>query len=124
GAVEYRRVLRSVVLREPARSDHRAGIARQGRAGGGGARSRDDRGSPSHLAVLSRPPPRRVRRPDRRQVRSLPMRTLIKNGTVVTASDTFVADVWIDNGKIAALGTIPNGTADKTIDATGKYVIP
>ncbi len=52
------------------------------------------------------------------------MRTLIKNGTVVTASDTFVADVWIDNGKIAALGTIPNGTAEQTIDATGKYVIP
>ncbi|MBA2543436.1 MAG: dihydropyrimidinase [Deltaproteobacteria bacterium] len=52
------------------------------------------------------------------------MRTLIKNGTVVTASDTFVADVWIDNGKIAALGTIPNGTADQTIDAKGSYVIP
>ena len=31
------------------------------------------------------------------------MRTLIKNGTCVTASDTFAADVWIDNGKIAAL---------------------
>src|SRR5215218_5714315 len=52
------------------------------------------------------------------------MRTLIKNGTVVTASDTFVADVWIDNGKIAALGTIPDGQAGQTIDATGKYVIP
>jgi dihydropyrimidinase len=52
------------------------------------------------------------------------MRTLIKNGTVVTASDTFVADVWIDGGKIAALGTIPNGTADQTIDAKGSYVIP
>ena len=30
-------------------------------------------------------------------------RTLIKDGTVVTASDTFAADVWIENGKIAAL---------------------
>ena len=29
------------------------------------------------------------------------MRTLIKNGTVVTASDTFAADVWIEDGKIA-----------------------
>src|SRR5439155_690994 len=31
------------------------------------------------------------------------MRTLIKDGTVVTASDTFAADVWIEGGKIAAL---------------------
>jgi len=55
------------------------------------------------------------------------MRTLIKNGTVVTASDTFVADVLLDNGKIAghfASGTIPDGAADQMIDATGKYVIP
>src|SRR5690348_6509235 len=50
-------------------------------------------------------------------------RTLIKGGTVVTASDTFAADVWLENGKVAALGTLP-GTADQTIDATGKYVIP
>jgi dihydropyrimidinase len=54
------------------------------------------------------------------------MRTLIKNGTCVTASDTFAADVWIENGKIQALvapGTAL-GTADKTIDAKSKYVIP
>src|SRR6188768_1236591 len=54
------------------------------------------------------------------------MRALIKDGTVVTASDTFAADVWIENGKIAALvapGT-QVGTADTTVDATGKYVIP
>ncbi len=55
------------------------------------------------------------------------MRTLIKDGTVVTASDMFVADVWIENGKIAA-HTDPSQrgamTADTTIDAKGKYVIP
>src|SRR6185312_10663902 len=54
------------------------------------------------------------------------MRTLIANGTCVTASDTFAADVWIENGKIAALvapGT-KLGQADRTIDAKGKYVIP
>src|SRR6202048_2013335 len=58
------------------------------------------------------------------------MRTLIKNGTVVTASDTFGADVWIDGrpgkGKSAALtahGT-PLGKADREIDARGMYVIP
>ncbi len=54
------------------------------------------------------------------------MTAVIKGGTVVTASDTFEADVWIDNGQIAAL-VAPGtnlGTAQKTIDATGKYVIP
>ena len=54
------------------------------------------------------------------------MRTIISGGTVVTASDTFAADVWIDNGRITALvahGT-PAGTADKTIDATGKMLFP
>ncbi len=54
------------------------------------------------------------------------MRTLIKNGTVVTASDTFAADVWIEGGKISALvapGTAI-GTAEQTIDATDQYVIP
>ena len=31
----------------------------------------------------------------------------IANGTVVTASDTFKADVFIDNGKVVALGAMP-----------------
>ncbi len=54
------------------------------------------------------------------------MRTLIKDGTVVTASDSFVADVWIEGGKIVGL-THPSqraGNADQTIDAAGQYVIP
>ena len=56
------------------------------------------------------------------------MRTLIKDGTVVTASDTFVSDVWIEDGKIVGL-THPSQrakapAADHTIDATGQYVIP
>ena len=54
------------------------------------------------------------------------MRTLIKGGTVLTATDTFVADVLLENGKIAALGHASafQGTFDETIDATGKYVFP
>ena len=40
---------------------------------------------------------------DQGQGEALMTRTLIKDGTVVTASDTFAADVWIENGKIAAL---------------------
>ncbi len=51
----------------------------------------------------------------------------IHGGTVVTASDTFVADVIIDNGKIVALtapSVSPAGPSLEVIDATGKYVIP
>ncbi|HEX7840698.1 MAG TPA: dihydropyrimidinase [Kofleriaceae bacterium] len=55
------------------------------------------------------------------------MRTLIKDGTVVTASDSFVADVWIEAGKIVGL-THPSQrgaqTAEQIIDAAGQYVIP
>jgi dihydropyrimidinase len=55
------------------------------------------------------------------------MRTLITNGTVVTADGSFVADVLIDGETIAQIGRDPAGssvTADETIDASGKYVIP
>src|SRR5690348_9044996 len=53
-------------------------------------------------------------------------RTIIQNGTVITASDTFAADVWIENGKIAAISEqgIKLGPDDVSIDAKGKYVIP
>jgi dihydropyrimidinase len=56
------------------------------------------------------------------------VRTLIKDGTVVTASDTFVADVLVEGSKIVAL-TDPSqraalGVVDSTLDARGKYVFP
>ena len=50
---------------------------------------------------------------------------LILNGTIVTASDTFKADVGIEGGKIVAIGDkLPRDRARKTIDAKGKYVFP
>ncbi|HXG25973.1 MAG TPA: dihydropyrimidinase [Candidatus Binatia bacterium] len=54
------------------------------------------------------------------------MRTLISNGTVVTAEGSYVADVLIDGETIAQIGLNlgESATADETIDATGKYVIP
>ncbi|MGQ0505274.1 MAG: dihydropyrimidinase [Myxococcaceae bacterium] len=54
------------------------------------------------------------------------MRTLLKNGTVATASDVFRADVVIENDRIAMIGLDLSklGTFDKIYDATGKYVIP
>ncbi len=54
-------------------------------------------------------------------------RTLIRGGTVVTASDTFAADVWIEDGKIAALvatGTAHGAAADEIVEAAGCYVLP
>lgn len=49
--------------------------------------------------------------------------TVICNGTVVTASDTFVSDVGIKNGRIVALATDLTD-ADEVIDATGLFVLP
>jgi len=54
------------------------------------------------------------------------MRTLISNGTVVTADGSYPADVLVDGEKIAQIGAALGGslTADETIDAKGRYVIP
>lgn len=55
------------------------------------------------------------------------MRTLIANGTIVTADGSTAADVLIDGETIAQIGRDLAGagvTADQTIDAAGKYVIP
>ncbi|MDO1585035.1 dihydropyrimidinase [Rhizobium oryzicola] len=49
--------------------------------------------------------------------------TIIRNGTVVTASDTFKSDVGILNGRIAALAD-GLASANEIIDATGLYVMP
>jgi dihydropyrimidinase len=51
--------------------------------------------------------------------------TIIKNGTVVTATDSFTADVAITGGKIVALGKdLPRDNAKCVLDASGKYVFP
>ena len=52
------------------------------------------------------------------------MASLISNGTVVTAADTFTADIFIENEHISAIGTNLRVQADRTIDATGKLVFP
>ncbi|MFI5981893.1 dihydropyrimidinase [Streptomyces sp. NPDC098789] len=59
----------------------------------------------------------------------MPHRTLITGGLVVTAADELHADVLIEDGRIAALAAHGSAaaaawTADRTIDASGKYVIP
>jgi dihydropyrimidinase len=55
------------------------------------------------------------------------MRTLISNGTIVTADGSQRADILIDGETIAAIGAdlaASGMTADETIDATDRYVIP
>ncbi|MFF8593617.1 dihydropyrimidinase [Streptomyces sp. NPDC015220] len=56
-------------------------------------------------------------------------RTVIRGGLVVTAADEMHADVLIEDGRIAALAASGTAaaeafTAGRTIDATGRYVIP
>ena len=55
------------------------------------------------------------------------MRTLIKNGRVVTAVDSYVADILIDGAIISMIGTdlaAVVGSVDRIIDASGRLVIP
>lgn len=52
---------------------------------------------------------------------------LIKHGTLVTASETFTADLWIDAGRIAWIGAWPDSQgpeAETIIEAAGKYILP
>src|SRR5216683_3126734 len=51
--------------------------------------------------------------------------TIIVNGRVATATDTYMSDVAISDGKISAVGqSLPRENAGKIIDAAGKYVFP
>src|SRR5437867_3182242 len=50
-------------------------------------------------------------------------KTLITNGTIVTAADTYKGDVLVDGEKIAMIGKGLKAAGAKRIDATGKYVI-
>jgi len=52
------------------------------------------------------------------------MTTLIKNARIITAADDYVADIFIDGETIKTIGKNLALQADKTIDATGKLVIP
>jgi dihydropyrimidinase len=51
-------------------------------------------------------------------------KTLITNGTIVTAADAYKGDVLVDGEKIVMIGKGLKAAGAKRIDATGKYVIP
>jgi len=48
---------------------------------------------------------------------------IVKNGTVVSASDTFVGDIGVAKGRVVAVGKF-EGSAKKVVDAKGKVVVP
>ncbi|CAN5637258.1 dihydropyrimidinase [soil metagenome] len=52
------------------------------------------------------------------------MSILIKNGRVITATDDYMADVFIEGETVTAIGKNLNVVADKEIDATGLLVMP
>lgn len=52
------------------------------------------------------------------------MKTVIAGGTIVTATETYVADVMIEDEKVLMIGTDLAQWGDKVIDATGKFVMP
>ncbi|MCI6886049.1 MAG: dihydropyrimidinase [Lachnospiraceae bacterium] len=52
------------------------------------------------------------------------MKTIIKNGTVVSPGETYAADILIDGETIVSIGTDLEAEGARIIDAAGKYVIP
>src|SRR5438874_10368901 len=52
------------------------------------------------------------------------MKTLIRNGRIVTAVDDYKADVLIDGETVSVIGAKLEMEADRVIDAAGKLVIP
>jgi len=52
------------------------------------------------------------------------MSILITNGRIITATDDYVGDIFIEDDRITAVGTALPMRADRTIDARGKLVFP
>src|SRR5436853_654245 len=52
------------------------------------------------------------------------MSVLIKGGRILTASDDYVADIYVEDETITLIGESLDQQADKVIDASGKYLLP
>ncbi len=52
------------------------------------------------------------------------MSILIKNGRVITATDDYTADIFIEGEKVSLIGNNLDVKADEVIDAKGKLVMP
>lgn len=52
------------------------------------------------------------------------MSILLKNGRIITASEDYVADIFIEGEQISCIGKNLNMKADTLIDASGKLIFP
>jgi dihydropyrimidinase len=52
------------------------------------------------------------------------MNVIIKNGTIITATDTYKADLGIQDGKVVMISRNLEFTGAQVIDATEKYILP
>jgi dihydropyrimidinase len=52
------------------------------------------------------------------------MSVLIRGGRIVTAADDYVADLYVEDEAVSLIGESLDVQADRTIDASGKYVLP
>ena len=52
------------------------------------------------------------------------MKTLILGGRIVTAAQDYTADIFIEDGRISAVGSFGRADADEVIDAGGLLVFP
>jgi len=52
------------------------------------------------------------------------MSILIKNGRIITASDDYIADIYIEGETVSAIGKDLKVAPDKTINASGKLLFP
>ncbi len=87
----------------------------------------EGRWAPLHVVVMCHDAPVAGHSAGRPICQEGGMRTLITNGTIVTADGSYAADVLVDGETIALIGkdlAATGVTADETIDATDRYVIP
>src|SRR5919205_679813 len=52
------------------------------------------------------------------------MSVLIKGGRIITAADDYVGDIYVEDETVSLIGRSLDVTADRVIDAAGKYVLP
>jgi dihydropyrimidinase len=52
------------------------------------------------------------------------MKTLIKDGQIVTAVDNYFADILVEDDRVSVIGRKLDMEADRTIDASGNLVVP
>jgi dihydropyrimidinase len=52
------------------------------------------------------------------------MKTIIRNGRIVTAVDDYQADILVEDGKVAMIARSIDFEGDRVIDAAGRLVIP